>query len=163
MAVVDKYVDADVEADKKASAIFAYGQDTVTGMATVAIASGDDDGSVYRVFSGVPSSLVPINIAIHNTAITAGTDYDLGLYEPDSGAVVDKDILADGLDLSSAVTIDAWNNVGLTTIAIASGGETLGEVSAQTDVDSSYDIALTANTVGSASGTIRVTATFAYK
>ena len=162
MAVVDVYVDADVEAGKKASALFAYGQDTVTGIATVAVASGDDDGSIYRIFSGVPSSLVPISITIHNTAITAGTDYDLGLYIADSGAVIDKDILADGLDLSSAAAIATWNNTGMTTISIANGGQTLGTLSAQTDVDSSYDIALTANTVGSASGTIRVTATFAY-
>lgn len=163
MAVEDKYVDADVEAGKRASALFAYGTDTVTGVGTVAVASGDDDGSVYRVFSGVPSSLVPIYIEIHNTAVTGGTDYDLGLYTVDSGAVVDADILADGISMGSARAIATSNNAGMTTIDIANGGQTLGTLSAQTDVDSAYDIALTANTVGTASGTIRVTATFAYR
>ena len=163
MAVENKYSDADVAAGKKASALSAYGTKQVTLVGTVAVAAADDDGSIYRVISGVPSSLVPVNIAIHNTAITGGTDYDLGLYKPNSGAVVDADILADGLDLSSAVTIATWNNAGLTTLSIADGAETLGELSAQTDVDASYDIALTANTVGTAAGTVRVTATFAYK
>jgi len=163
MAVEDKYVDADVEAGKKGSALFAYGTDTTVAMATVAVAAADDNGSVYRLFASVPSSMVPLKITIHNTAITGGTDYDLGLYETDGGAVVDKDILADGISVASAREISAENNVGMTTIAIANGGETLGTLSAQTDVDASYDIALTANTVGTAAGTIRATVWFAYK
>ncbi len=163
MAVVDLYADADVEAGKKGSALTAYGTGATVAVATVAVASGDDDGSVYRCFTGVPSSMVPVKITIHNTAITSGTDYDLGLYETNGGAVVDKDILADGISMASARTVATENNAGLTTIAIGDGAETLGELSAQTDVDAGYDIAFTANTVGSAAGTIRVTAWFAYK
>lgn len=163
MAVEDKYVDADLAAGKLASALTSYGAETVIAQATVAVLAADDDGSVYRLFANVPSSLVPIKIEVHNTAITAGTDYDLGLYEPETGAVVDKDILADGISMASARTVATSNNAGLTTIDIANGSQTLGTLSAQTDVDSSYDIAFTANTVGSAAGTIRVTAWFAYK
>lgn len=163
MAVEDKYVDADLAADKLASALFATGQEVVVMMATVAVAVADDDLSVYRLFKDVPASLVPIKIAIHNTVITNGTDYDLGLYETNLGAVVDKDILADGISMASARTIATDNNAGMTTIAIADGGKDLGELSGQTAVDPGYDIALTANTVGSAAGTIRATAWFAYK
>ena len=163
MAVEDKYVDADIEAGKLGSALFTYGTDGVVAQATAAIAVADDDGSVFRLFSGVPSSLVPLKITIHNTVITAGTDYDLGLYEPNGGVVVDKDILADGLSMASARTVATENNAGMTTIDITASTNTLGELSAQTEVDSAYDIALTANTVGSAAGTIRVTAWFAYK
>jgi hypothetical protein len=101
-------------------------------------------------------------ICIHNTAITAGTDYDVGLYKVNSGAVVDADILADGLDLSSAATVATWNNKGMTTIGIANGTQDLATLGAETNPDASYDICLTANTVGSAAGTIRVTAVFAY-
>lgn len=161
MAVEDKYTDSNVEAGKKGVAYTTgSGAQTVTLMGVVSVASADDDGSIYRVFANVPSNFVPVKIAIHNTAITSGTDYDLGLYKVKDGAVVDKDILADGLDMSSARTIATDNNAGMTTLTL---GElkTLATLSAQTDPDSSYDIALTANTVGSAAGTIRVTATFA--
>lgn len=163
MAVVDKYVDVDLEADKLGSALFTNGKEVTFAMATVAVAAGDDNDSVYRLFKDVPSSLVPVLIIIHNTAITNGTDYDLGLYKINRGAVIDKDILADGLDMSSARAIATLNNAGLTTLNIANGGEDLGKLSAQTDIDPAYDIALTANTVGTIAGTIRATAVFAYK
>ena len=162
MAVEDKYVDSNLAAGKLASALNEQGTKTFTAVATVAVAAADDDGSVYRVFKNVPSSVVPICICIHNTAITSGTDWDVGLYKTNLGAVVDKDILADGLDLSSARTIATWNNAGMTTLTLSNGTQDLGTLSAQTDPDAAYDIALTANTVGSAAGTVRVTATFAY-
>jgi hypothetical protein len=162
--MADNYVDANIVAGKKSSALAAgVGAETVTMAQTVAVLAADADGDIYRVFANVPSSLVPIKIEINNTAVTGGTDYDLGLYKPNGGAVVDKDILADGISMATARTVATSNNAGLTTIAIADGFETLGELSAQTDVDAAYDIALTANTVGSADGTIRVVATFAYK
>ena len=163
MAVVDIYSQADKESGngKRFPAVNGSGTETFTVVGTSTVAAGDDDTSKYRVLFDIPSNAVPINICIHNTAITAGTDYDLGLYETDSGAVIDADILADGIDLSSAATIATWNNTGMTTIDIANGTQTLGTLSAQTDVASSYDIVLTANTVGSAAGTIRVTAEFA--
>lgn len=163
MAVENKYVESNLAAGKKASALNTFGTDVIVGVATVAVAAADDDGSVYRVFKAVPSNLVPVMICIHNTAITSGTDWDVGLYQVGkSGAVVDKDILADGLDLSSAATIATWNNKGLTTIDISGGCKDLATLGAETNPAMAYDIALTANTVGSAAGTIRVTAVFAY-
>lgn len=162
MAVEDKYVDSNLAAGKLASALNEQGTKTFTAVATVAVAAADDDGSVYRVFKNVPASVVPVCICIHNTAMTSSTDWDVGLYETNTGAVVDKDILADGLDLSSARTIATWNNAGLTTLTLSNGTQDLATLSAQTDPYAAYDIALTANTVGSAAGTIRVTATFAY-
>lgn len=162
MAVVDKYVDSAIEAGKKGSALNEQGTKTVTAMATVAVASGDDDASIFRCFANVPANLVPINICIQNTALTSGTDWDLGLYKTNGGAVVEKDILADGIDLSSAATVATWNNKGMTSLDIALGSQDLATLSAQTAPDAAYDICLTANTIGSANGTIRVTATFAY-
>jgi hypothetical protein len=160
MAVEDKYTDSNIESGKITAAYSTgSGAQTVTMIGVVTVASADDDGSVYRVFANVPSSFIPVKIAIHNTAITSGTDYDLGLHTVKDGAVVDKDILADGLDMSSARTIATDNNAGMTTLTLGER-KTLATLSAQTDPDSAYDISLTANTVGSAAGTIRVTATF---
>lgn len=163
MAVEFKYVDADLEAGKKASALFSYGAETTVVRAVASIAAADDDGSKYVLFAGVPASYVPISITVRNTAITGGTDYDLGLYKPNKGDAVDADVLADGISFATARAVTVANNVGMTTVAITDFGKTLGELSGQTDVDAGYDIALTANTVGTAAGTIEVTAIFAYK
>lgn len=161
MAVVDKYADTNTEAGKLTSALKSTGVNTFTIIATVAVASGDDNGSIYRVFPNIPSSCVPVNICVHNTAITAGTVYHMGLYKPNGGAVVEVDILAATLDLSSAATITTWNNNGMKSLTLGTVSD-LGTLSAQTDVDAAYDIALTGATVGTADGTIRVTGTFAY-
>lgn len=163
MAVVDLYSNSDLEAvnGKKVPALNESGTKTITIIGTAAVAAGDDDTSKYRVFANVPSTYVPINICIQNTAVTSGTDYDLGLYKVNSGAVVEVDILADGLDMSSARTVATWNNAGMTSLTLSNGTQSLGTLSAQTDIDAAYDIVLTANTVGSAAGTIRVTGVFA--
>lgn len=161
MAVVDVYSDVNVEAGKKASALTSNGANTFTIVATVSVAETDADGSVYRVFPNIPSSCVPVNICVHNTAITAGTVYHLGLYKTNGGAVVEVDVLAATMDLSSAATIATWNNTGMKSLTLGTVSD-LGTLSAQTDIDPAYDIALTGATVGTAAGTIRVTGTFAY-
>jgi len=164
MAVEDKYTNADIVDGKKPSAINGgVGTELYFMEATVAVAAADDNGSVYRAFKGVPANYVPVKVAVYNTAVTGGTDYDLGLYGTDTGAVVDADILADGISMATARTIATENNAGLTTLDIANGTQTLATLSAQTNTDSSYDIALTANTVGTASGTIKLHAWFGTK
>lgn len=164
MAVVDLYAQADKEAGngKKFPAVKGSGSRTIVVSNLVSVAAADDNGSVYRVFCDIPSSVVPINITIQNEAITGGTDYDLGLYATNSGAVVEVDILADGLDMSSARTIATANNAGMTSVPITGGLKSLATLSGQTNPSSSYDIALTANTVGTGAGVILVTMTFTY-
>jgi len=162
MAVVDKYTDADIQAGKKGAPFkTAAGARPGTMIATVAVAAGDDDTSKYRLFADVPATYIPLEIQIHNTAITNGTDYDLGLYAINGGAVVEVDILADGISMASARTIATSNNAGMTSIVLGDI-KTLAQLSGQTKPDASYDIVLTANTVGTVDGTIRATATFAY-
>lgn len=166
MAVVDLYSQSDKEAGngKKFSAINGSGTKVFYTEAYASVAASNDDGSVYRLFPDVPANLVPINICIQNEAITSGSDYDLGLYEVNNGAVVDKDILADGLDMSSARTVATWNNAGLTSVPITQAtSKTLATLSAQTNPSASYDIALTANTVGSAAGVIKAMMLYTYK
>lgn len=163
MAVEDKYVDSNTAAGKLTMAVKSGGAAPVVMVADVAVAAADDDGSVYRLFRALPSNLIPVKMTVYNTAITGGSDYDVGLYKIGvGGAEVDKDILGDGIAMTTARSIDTDNNVGLKTINFANGLKTLGELSAQTDVDPAYDIAITANTAGSAAGSIRAVATFVY-
>lgn len=162
MAVEDKYVDTNLAAGKITSAVNAQGQTLVTLIATEEIAAADDDGSVYRFFKSVPSNYIPVEITIACDAITGGTDYDLGLYKVGvGGAVVDKDVLMDGQSLGSALTRATGHQLGLANVNIANINSTLGELSAQTNIDAAYDICLTGNTVGSGAGTVTIIATFA--
>lgn len=167
MAVENKYVNSDKAANKKAVAAFINGAEVIVAITTFEVAAADSDGSIYRLFQVNPH-YVPVKIDVTNDAITGGTDYDLGLYESlvdgQGGTVIDKDIFADGMDLSSAhlrtaaldglVTVDAANS---TKAIYEHAGHSLSELKP------SYDIALTANTVGSGAGTVTVVAYFVYK
>lgn len=158
MAVEDKYVNADLAAGDKLDQSYGNGI-CKTRIETEEIAAADDDGSVYRFFR-VSENEVPVKLAIFNDAITSATDYDIGLYKVGvSGAAVDADILADGVDISSGNALATSNNKGLTTLDIANLGKTFGEIldavgGAGTNTDSEYDLVVTANTVGSAAGSV---------
>lgn len=161
MAVENKYVDSLTVSTKKTKSAYAgTGDREIVIIATEEIAAGDDDGSVYRFFKNVPSSYIPTEITITCDAITSGTDFDLGLYKTDLGAVVDKDVLMDGQTLATALTRVTGHQLGLAAVNIADAHKTLGELSAQTNPFASYDIALTGNTVGSAAGTVTIIAKF---
>lgn len=168
MAVEDKYVDADIVADNPPNAAFNAGALTWSMGGTFEVAAADDDGSVYRVIKNIPFNLIPVSIEVVSDAITAGTDYDIGLYESKhrglGGTVIDKDIFADGLDLSSATTFAAPQN-GLEAVNIADHMKALYEHANETvEVHKlSYDLAFTANTVGSAAGTVSYKIQFVQK
>lgn len=165
MAVENKYVSANLEADKNETAAFTHGDKTIYGVAIAEVAAADDDGSVYRLFKNVPADYIPAKIEITCDAITGGTDYDLGFYKPTiggvAGAVVDADKLANTLDLSSAVA-GASALDGLENLNIDESQERIYTLAGDTlnNHELGYDIALTANTVGSAAGTIVVKAWF---
>jgi hypothetical protein len=161
MAVQDKYADTALAAGKKGSGMVTSGNNIVELVETVELAAADDDTSVFRFFKSVPSSYVPVEITITCDAITSGTDFDLGLYKVGvAGAVVDKDVLMDGQTLASALTRATGHQLGLAAVNIADARKTLGTLSAQTEIDPSYDICLTANTIGSAAGTVTIYAKF---
>jgi len=150
MAVQDKYVNSDVAAGNRSQG--AAGSQAWPLFVTFETLAADDDGSKYRLFKGLAADLIPVSMTIMCDAITAGTDYDVGFYKPDLGAVIDKDNLADGLDLSSASKVLD----GLKDVAIENRGKRLFELAGHTQAQRlpAYDIVLTANTVGSAAGTI---------
>lgn len=160
MAVEDKYANTELAAGKLAQSHATTGAESFTLIATEEIAAADDDGSVYRLFKGIPSNFIPTEVTICTDGITGGTDYDLGLYKV-NGAAIDKDVLMDGQTMASALTRATGHQLGLAAVDIANAEKTLAELSAQTEPDLAYDLALTANTVGTASGTITVIARFA--
>lgn len=159
MAIVDKYGNAKITAGQLAKAASSSGARPIVIVGTVEVAAADDNGSVYRVFSSVPENLIPVQIDIVCDAVTDGTDYDLGLYQV-GGAVIDKDCLMDGQTLATALTRATGQGLGLSAVGAENVVSTLGDLSAQTKPDMSYDIALTANVVGTAAGTVSVVATF---
>lgn len=121
---------------------------------TVEIAAADDDTSVYR-FVRVPSNAVITSIKVFCDAITSGTSFDCGLYRTanDGGAVVDADAYASAVSLASAIT--TGTEIRFEAADIANVEKRVWEDAAATaDTKYDYDICLTANTVGSAAGTV---------
>lgn len=163
MAVVDKYVNADLEAGALANSSINGGSAQTTALVvTFEVDSGDDDGSVYRLFR-INSQNSFLFFHYFNDAITGGTDYDIGLYETvdNGGAVVDADLFLDGASVASASTANQIKDA-LGTVDRANYAKSIAEMLGLTrDPNKEYDVAITANTVGSATGTITVRALIA--
>lgn len=161
MAVEDKYTNANIVAGKKATAAFSEGDKMVTLIETFEVAAADDDGSIYRLFKDINPMLIPVEIKVYNDAITAGTDYDLGFYETTEagqvGPVIDADALSAAMDMSAGAG-HLTPKDGLAAVDIANAQQRLFEIAGQTFplIKKSYDVAVTANTVGSAAGTVTV-------
>lgn len=134
------------------------GADERVMFATLEIAAANDDGSKFVLFPDLPPNLIPLEIRIANDAITAGTAYDVGLYESGLGAVIDADAFAANLDMSVAAASLAPKTAkdGMAAVAIENWYKRLFEHAGHTPVTKkkSYDIVLTADTIGSAAGTI---------
>jgi len=159
MAIENKYVNTNVEAGKKAEAAFSEGAKTVTLIETVEIAAADDDASVYRFFKSLNPDLIITRIELLNDAITGFTDAEIGFYEPTEagvvGAAIDIDALMGTQDINGGNARGSEQN-GLTAVDIADVKKRIWELAGDTQATKrrGYDIALTANTVGSAAGTV---------
>lgn len=133
----------------------------------VSIASGNDDGS-KKLICQLPANAILLDIKVRNSAITAGSDFDIGLYDAVDfgGAVIDKDMFADGLDLSSARARGSEVS-GISALSLANGTKRVYELAnaaASRSLSSGertvYDLVLTANTVGTADGSVEVDVEF---
>ena len=142
-------------------------------IAVVSVAAADNDADLYPVIRMRNTARI-ISIQVQNTAITSGTDYDLGLYAGNAGGTVSApnwnqtagtlitsaaDVLWDGQSMASART--GVNLLGTGTDGAAAGTTNFGKplytiagITTAPDPGILYDIVLTANTVGSAAGTI---------
>ncbi len=159
MAVENKYVNADIVAGVKAVAAFSQGAQDYTAIIIFEVAVADDDGSIYRLMKNIAPDMIIESIEILNDAITGGTDWDLGLYQnlDRGGAVITVDRFVNGVDLSSARVHGAGFD-GMTNVDIANADDRIYEHAGDTLAtrELGYDLALTANTVGAAAGTITV-------
>lgn len=164
MAVENKYVNADIVAGIKARAVDAHGAKLVTAIVTFEVAVADDDGSIFRILKNIPASAVLQSVEIFNDALSGSTDWDLGLYRnlERGGAVLAVDVFVNGVSLASARVHGAGFD-GLTNLDIANANDTVFEHAGDTldTRELGYDLALTANTVGAAAGTVTVKITYA--
>ncbi len=177
MAGNDVYVNALVEAGKQAESAYVYGARTITIIATeeLTVSDGSTTADVYRFFKGLNPNLIPIDAKIYvDDAVVGATDIDIGLYEQTddggTGAAVDSDVFADGIDLSPVGGAVRGGGVighdefidGLVTVDIANlikklyehGGHTV------TDYKQGYDFALTSNSNVTTGGTVTIIAQF---
>ena len=122
---------------------------------TVPVAAADNDADVVRLCR-VRSNWSIKHIWIYNDAITAGTDYDVGLYTIDGGALVDVDAYENTVDLSSARTAVPYDAAFGTRNINLVNQQVWQDAGATTDPNIEYDLAMLANTIGSAAGDITV-------
>lgn len=143
------------------------GKRVIETVRVISIAAADDDTSKYFM-AEVPGTAVLERVELEGPAISGASDYDIGFYDTD-GNVIIKDKLADGLDLSSITglptgpTGDAVRQ-GMTNLALADAVKSVAELAGhvvkalpatgETRAKEKYRIVLTANTVGTAAGTL---------
>jgi hypothetical protein len=131
------------------------GVDSIEILAEISITNGDGAGSIYRI-AKIPANYVPIWGEINCEALTSMNDNDLGLYETDEqgGAVIDKDILVNGADHSSALAIGSGTNA-LKDLGTTNLGKTLAQLAGDGISErQAYTLALTANAGPTATGKI---------
>lgn len=163
-AVVDAYVNSLLAAGKKAGGLEQAAGNIFAGVETFEVAAADDILSVYRIFKDVNSSLVPLSLRVACDAIAGLTDMDFGLYDSldRGGAVVDKDCLADGINMSAGysriLALDA-----LVSVDLANAKKKLWELVSGLTLNTKkgcYDIAMTAVSEPTAAGTVTVMGLF---
>jgi len=157
MAVRDIYTDPNAEAGKIHDTSKVSGCETLTVVGVFETLATDTAATVYRLFKDIPGNVIPKVFEIYNDAIAGATDLDIGVYKVDKGVVVDKDLFADGLDISAGNAIGSPAN-GLSAIGIDALNKSIKELveaSLSTTLkDEVYDICITTNADITGAGTI---------
>lgn len=130
-------------------------------LAKFEIAAGDDDTSTLRICE-LPSNAVVTSIRIFNDAIANSTSWDVGLYQTtlNGGAVIDADVFASAVDISGGLagtelrfeagTTGPIDYIEYRLWQLAD----LGAATYSQDPQINFDLVATANTIGTAAGTI---------
>jgi hypothetical protein len=130
-----------------------------SAVGVIAKAASDNDTSVFRAVR-VPSNARIVSILRGNTAITAGTSYQIGVYATaqNGGAAVSAGLFAATQDLSTASGGTASRYLAL---GVATGEQRLWELLGLTsDPRVDYDICLTGVTAGTGAGTLLLDVTY---
>jgi hypothetical protein len=130
-------------------------------LTTLEVAAADSDTSTYR-FVRLKSNSIVTAVRVYCDAITDGTSFDFGLYYETNklaGVVVPNMVAMWGSAIDLSTAIGATGPLNITYEATAGNIDAikkrLWELAALTvDPDCFFDIVATANTVGSAAGTI---------
>lgn len=142
-----------VDADKDVSARFCGA--TVKKMAFSFEKAADTDTSVWRVARISPFAKV-IQITLGCDALAGFTDLDIGLYKPleVGGDAVDADCFKDGLDPHAGISTLTSEYL----VALADVGKAAYQIASVSAADAkkygAFDVAITGNTAGTATGTI---------
>lgn len=127
-------------------------------VATIAITSGDNTASTYRMFR-LPSNAVVTDLRIYSPDIGTTTVADIGLYRTakDGGAVQDADFFASALSLKDGALngVDVLHEAAVFTIA-NSGKELWDALGLTSDPSVFYDVALTLTADADATGTVKL-------
>lgn len=130
-------------------------------LAKFEIAAGDDDTSKLRICR-LPSNAIVTSIRIWNDAIASSSSWDVGLYQTgyNGGAVIDADLFASAVDISAGLAGTELRFEAATTAPIDYIEyrlwqiADLGAATYTQDPQIEFDLVATANTIGSAAGTI---------
>lgn len=137
MAVVTKYGASykDPSSVFLPNAAFSEGQIRAAISGTIAVANGDSIASKHYLGKVPSNAIILPHSTLYHGAITSLNDYDIGL-ELD-GTVIDADLLADGIDLSSA---GSKSVVAALTVAAGIGRQLWQIAGASVDPGAEYDI-----------------------
>lgn len=128
-------------------------------IATIAITSGDNTASTYRMFR-LPSNAVVSDLRIYSPDIGTTTISDIGLYRTakDGGAVVDANFFADALSLKDGALngVDVLHEGGGFFTIANSGKELWDALGLTSDPSVFYDVALTLTADADATGTVKL-------
>ena len=130
-------------------------------LAKFEIAAGDDDTTKLRICR-LPSNAIVTSIKIYNDAIAGSTSWDVGLYQSgyNGGAVIDADLFASAVDINAGLAGTELRFEAATTAPIDYIEyrlwqiADLGAATYAADPQIEFDLVATANTIGTAAGTI---------
>ena len=160
MAVVTKYGRGykDPNAISLAEPAHAEGQVRVVTTGPIAIANGDSAGSRHYLAKIPSSAIIMPQSTLYHEGVTGCNDYDIGVEK--DGAIIDADVLADGLDISAAGT----KSVVATSGATGSIGKRLWELlGLAVDPAVEYDIVGTMKAAATAAKMIEAVIYYAKK
>jgi hypothetical protein len=125
----------------------------------VKITTANATGDILRLNKGITSGAIITSIKVSNTAIAGLADVDIGVYATEYGDELDKDLLADGITLATAVAKNSagekYNpSIENSQLSIQQLENAINGADAKIKKDVPVDLALTLNSTPTAEGTI---------